>query len=169
MLVRGVSVASKSSFRIGSAVALVGACVGLLAIGQDEALAQAGGQPNIQIGSVVNLKNQYPSEGGYLDTRGRTRDKSEFSKITFLPPESVFVSTHPNPDRSMGSGSWQIMSASGKAAGAPLEFGDKIHLRNMYADARVPRHDWLHQGLRRLQELRGREAGRVHVEDPDAR
>jgi hypothetical protein len=47
----------------------------------------------------------------------------------------MFVSTHNKPDRDNGSGSWQIVSAAGKADGDPLVVGDRVHLRNMYPEA----------------------------------
>ena len=86
----------------------------------------------LKIGSVVNLQNQYPTENGYLDTRGRVMDKPQFRPFT---TETLFVSTNTNPNRDKGSGSWKIVSATGKADGAPLLYGDKIHLMNMYPGA----------------------------------
>ncbi|MEP7038963.1 MAG: hypothetical protein ABI891_11545 [Acidobacteriota bacterium] len=86
----------------------------------------------LKIGSVVNLQNQYPTENGYLDTRGRVKDKSQFRTAT---TETTFVSTNVNPNRDNGSGSWKIVSATGKADGSPLLYGDKIHLMNMYPGA----------------------------------
>ena len=47
----------------------------------------------------------------------------------------MFVSTHNNPDRDNGSGSWEIVSANGKNGGEPLAVGDRIHLKNMYPNA----------------------------------
>ncbi len=85
----------------------------------------------IKIGSVVNLQNQY-SGGGYLDAWGLVKDKPEFS---IVPTEIMFVSTHPNPNRDNGSGSWQIVSATGKKNGEILVYGDEIHLKNMSPDA----------------------------------
>ena len=86
----------------------------------------------IKIGSTINLQNQYPTENGYLDTRGRVMDKSQFRTAT---TETTFVSTNTNPNRDNGSGSWKIVSATGKADGSPLLYGDKIHLLNMYPGA----------------------------------
>jgi len=86
----------------------------------------------IKVGSIVNLRNQYSDEAGYLDAWGQVKNKPEFS---IVPTETMFVSTHPNPNRYNGSGSWEIVSATGKKDGEPLVYGDKIHLKNMYPDA----------------------------------
>ncbi|MCY7348442.1 MAG: winged helix-turn-helix domain-containing protein [Pyrinomonadaceae bacterium] len=92
-------------------------------------------KPQIKVGSIVNLRNQYSDEAGYLDAWGVVRNKPEFSQV---PTETMFVSTHPNPNRDNGSGSWEIVSATGKRNGETLVFGDKIHLRN-----RHPNSDYL--------------------------
>jgi len=86
----------------------------------------------IKIGSIVNLQNRYPNDGSYLDAWGSVWSKSEFNQV---PTETMFVSTHNNPDRDNGSGSWEIVSASGKSSGEPLVVGDRIHLKNMYPKA----------------------------------
>ena len=86
----------------------------------------------IKVGSIVHLQNQNSGESGYLDAWGLVKNKPEFS---IVPTEIMFVSTHPNPNRDNGSGSWEIVSATGKKDGAPLVYGDKIHLRNMSPDA----------------------------------
>lgn len=89
-------------------------------------------RPQIKIGSVVNLQNRYPNDGSYLDAWGAVWSKPEFEQV---PTETMFVSTHDNPNRDNGSGSWEIVSASGKSSGEPLEVGDRIHLKNMYPNA----------------------------------
>lgn len=86
----------------------------------------------IKIGSVVHLQNQHSAEAGYLDAWGLVKNKPEFA---IVPTEIMFVSTHPNPNRDNGSGSWEIVSATGKKDGKGLVYGDKIHLRNMYPEA----------------------------------
>lgn len=86
----------------------------------------------INIGSIVHLQNRYPNDGSYLDAWGTVWSKPEFSQV---PTETMFVSTHNNPDRDNGSGSWEIVSASGKSSGEPLAVGDRIHLKNMYPNA----------------------------------
>ena len=83
----------------------------------------------ITIGTVIHLENGFPN-GGYLDTRGRIIDKEFFNG--WSPPSLLFVSTNSNLDRDNGSGSWQIVSADGKADGEPLLVGDSIHLLNLY-------------------------------------
>lgn len=89
-------------------------------------------RPQIKIGSVVHLQNRYPNDGSYLDAWGAVWSKPEFKQV---PTETMFVSTHDNPNRDNGSGSWEIVSASGKSKGEPLEVGDRIHLKNMYPNA----------------------------------
>lgn len=78
------------------------------------------------------MKNGYSDEAGYLDAWGQVENKPEFS---IVPTELMFVSTHQNPNRDNGSGSWQIVSATGKKDGEMLVYGDKIYLKNMYPDA----------------------------------
>lgn len=86
----------------------------------------------IRIGSIVHLQNRYPNDGSYLDAWGEVWSKPEFKQV---PTETMFVSTHNNPNRDNGSGSWEIVSASGKDKGEPLAVGDRIHLKNMYPNA----------------------------------
>jgi len=86
----------------------------------------------IKIGSIVNLQNQSSNEAGYLDAWGQVTNKPEFWQV---PTETMFVSTHKNPNRDNGSGSWKIVSANGKSDGEPLAVGDRIHLKNMYPNA----------------------------------
>jgi DNA-binding winged helix-turn-helix (wHTH) protein len=86
----------------------------------------------ITIGSVVHLQNRYPNDGSYLDAWGAVWSKPEFKQV---PTETMFISTHNNPNRDNGSGSWEIVSASGKNSGEPLVVGDRIHLKNMYPNA----------------------------------
>ena len=90
------------------------------------------GRTQIKIGSIVHLQNRYPNDGSYLDAWGTVWSKPEFAQV---PTEMMFVSTHDNPNRDNGSGSWEIVSASGKSDGEPLEVGDRIHLKNMYPNA----------------------------------
>jgi len=85
----------------------------------------------IKIGSIIHLQNRYPNDGSYLDAWGAVWSKPEFRQV---PTETMFVSTHNNPNRDNGSGSWEIVSGSGKSDGEPLVVGDRIHLKNMYPD-----------------------------------
>lgn len=87
------------------------------------------GEALIKIGSTVNLQNRYPNAGGFLDAWGQVWSKPEFS---IVPTETKFVSTHKNPNRDNGSGSWEIVSATGKSNGETLMVGDKVHLKNRY-------------------------------------
>lgn len=89
-------------------------------------------RPQIKIGSTINLQNRYPNVGGYLDAWGSVWKKPEFAKIT---TEIMIVSTHYDPNRDNGSGSWEIVSATGKTSGEPLVVGDRIHLRNKFPGA----------------------------------
>lgn len=93
--------------------------------------AAASGQQLITVGSIVNLQNRYPNDGSYLDAWGAVWSKPEFRQV---PTETMFVSTHIEPNRDNGSGSWEIVSANGKPAGEPLAVGDRVHLKNMYPD-----------------------------------
>jgi hypothetical protein len=91
----------------------------------------SGKQP-IKIGSIIHLRNESADKPAYLDTWGLVANKQEFWQV---PTEIMFVSTHPNPNRDNGSGSWEIVSANGKSKGEPLAVGDRIHLKNMYPNA----------------------------------
>ena len=93
----------------------------------------ATGSSQIKIGSVVNLENRSADGGGYLDAWGLVRNKPEF--VRQVPTETMFVSTHKNPNRNNGSGSWEIVSATGKNNNDALLYGDKIHLRNRHPDS----------------------------------
>jgi len=86
----------------------------------------------INIGTVVHLQNRYPNDGSYLDAWGAVWSKPEFRQV---PTETMFVSTHIEPNRDNGSGSWEIVSANGKNAGVQLAVGDRVHLRNKYPNA----------------------------------
>lgn len=86
----------------------------------------------IKIGSIVNLQNRYPNDGSYLDAWGAVWGKPEFRQI---PTETMFVSTHVEPNRDNGSGSWEIVSATAKDDGEQLVVGDRLHIRNMYPNA----------------------------------
>ena len=86
----------------------------------------------IKIGSIVNLQNRYPNDGGYLDAWGMVWSKPEFAA---LRTQTKFVSTHYNSNRDNGSGSWEILSANGKSNGESLVVGDRIHLKNRFPNA----------------------------------
>ena len=99
---------------------------------QRSLLAATSDRNVIRIGSVVNLQNRYPNDDSFLDAWGEVWSKPEFEKV---PTQTMFVSTHKDPNRDNGSGSWEIVSASAKDKGEPLVVGDRIHLRNMYPNA----------------------------------
>lgn len=86
----------------------------------------------INIGTVVHLQNRYPNDGSYLDAWGAVWSKPEFRQV---PTETMFVSTHIEPNRDNGSGSWEIVSATAKDVGEQLVVGDRIHIRNVYPNA----------------------------------
>lgn len=60
--------------------------------------------------------------GGYLDTNGHSSDSGA----------KYGVSTADSPTRAEGTGTWQILSATGKAAGANVVSGDLVYLRNLF-------------------------------------
>lgn len=103
-----------------------------LAAKQHSLLAATSDRNAIRIGSIVNLQNRYPNDGSYLDAWGAVWSKPEFKQVS---TQTMFVSTHVEPNRDNGSGSWEIVSANGKINGEPLAVGDRIHLRNMHPNA----------------------------------
>jgi hypothetical protein len=73
-------------------------------------------------GQTYSIQNSYQNwQGGYLDTRAAGCEGN------FL-----CVSTATVPNRDNGSGTWKILSASGKAAGTPVSPGDDVYLLNMH-------------------------------------
>lgn len=87
----------------------------------------------ITYGSVIHLKNQL-NNGGYLEVRGWVADKQIISQWYDSYIRAI-VLTHPKPNRLLGSGSWEILSAVGTPIGEPVRWGDKVYLRNLYDDA----------------------------------
>lgn len=78
--------------------------------------------PNLIYGKVYHILNGYNQwKGGFLDTRGSGCEGN------FL-----CVSTAAGFDRDSGSGSWQILSATGKADGEAVQANDLIHLLNQH-------------------------------------
>jgi hypothetical protein len=91
----------------------------LLAAGQSQASA---GQPLVY-GQTYSIQSSYQNgKGGFLDTRAAGCESN------FL-----CVSTASVPNRDYGSGTWKLLSASGKAAGTPVSAGDDVYLLNMHA------------------------------------
>jgi hypothetical protein len=77
----------------------------------------------LKYGDQVHLQNGYNSwAGGYLDTNGHSSDGGA----------KYGVSTADSPTRGEGTGTWQILSAAGKAVGANVVSGDLVYLRNLY-------------------------------------
>jgi hypothetical protein len=75
----------------------------------------------LKYGDQINLKNGYGGgQGGYLDT------------INNAPGAKYGVETADSPARAKGTGTWEILSAMGKATGTVVHSGDLIYLRNLY-------------------------------------
>jgi len=73
-------------------------------------------------GSFIYIKNGYNNwNGGFLDVRGNNCEGNYRC-----------VSTAIVEDRDNGSGTWKIISASGKAEGTPVAALDIIHLKNQW-------------------------------------
>ncbi|WP_339367600.1 hypothetical protein [Photorhabdus luminescens] len=78
----------------------------------------------ILYGDKVNIRNNYLGNGGYLDANG----------YASVPGAKYNVYTAASPTRVPGSdtGSWQILSASGKGIGTEVYSGDTVFLLNLY-------------------------------------
>ncbi|MFI0263995.1 hypothetical protein ACH4OW_33850 [Streptomyces sp. NPDC017056] len=77
----------------------------------------------LKYGDQVHLQNGYSGwQGGYLDTNGHSSASGG----------KYQVSTADTPSRGKGTGTWEILSASGKATGQPVVSGDVVYLRNLY-------------------------------------
>jgi hypothetical protein len=80
-------------------------------------------QMEVRFGDRVYLQNLYSASAGYLDTNNRY-------------PDSLFkVSTTASMNRDNGSGTWIVLSASGKVTGMPVQVNDPIYLQNVYGGA----------------------------------
>ena len=80
----------------------------------------------IRYGDVIHLQNGWNNyQGGYLDTRGFQKD---FEKTG----NHLCTSTALSPKREDRSGTWQIMSATGKKSGSAVLVGDQVFLQNMW-------------------------------------
>ncbi|MEV4970274.1 hypothetical protein [Streptomyces scopuliridis] len=79
----------------------------------------------LKYGDRIHLQNAYSNwGGGYLDTNGHSTANG-----------GVYgVSTADSPNRGAGTGTWEIASADGKAAGTPVASGDLVTLRNLYSN-----------------------------------
>jgi hypothetical protein len=77
----------------------------------------------LKYGDQVHLQNGYNDwKGGYLDTNGGSSAGGA----------KYGVSTADSATRGTGTGTWEILSATGKAAGTTVVSGDLIQLRNLY-------------------------------------
>lgn len=72
-------------------------------------------------GKTYHIQNGYTNwGGGYLDICGNA------------PGNKYDASTANSPTRDKGTGTWKIISASGKQDGTPVLVGDNIYLQNQY-------------------------------------
>ncbi|MGI5372567.1 hypothetical protein ACQEVN_38600 [Streptomyces iakyrus] len=77
----------------------------------------------LKYGDQIHLQNGFNNwAGGYLDTNGNSTDGGA----------KYEVSTADSPTRGEGTGTWQILSAAGKAVGANVVSGDLVYLRNLF-------------------------------------
>ncbi|MFE0177170.1 hypothetical protein ACFWZ2_33180 [Streptomyces sp. NPDC059002] len=77
----------------------------------------------LKYGDQIHLQNGYNGwQGGYLDTNGHSGAAGG----------KYQVSTADSPARGKGTGTWEILSASGKAVGQNVVSGDVVYLRNLY-------------------------------------
>jgi hypothetical protein len=76
-------------------------------------------------GQICRIKNGYQDwKGGYLDSCGNADCGDNLYE----------VSTSKSFDRAQGTGSWKIVSATGKKDGEPVMANDLIHLQNQYGE-----------------------------------
>lgn len=77
----------------------------------------------LNYGDLVHLQNGFSSwQGGYLDVNGASSDSG-----------AVYgVSTADTPTRDRQSGTWEVLSATGKNTGESVLSGDVVYLRNLY-------------------------------------
>ncbi|MEI5099221.1 hypothetical protein RB200_12070 [Streptomyces sp. PmtG] len=77
----------------------------------------------LKYGEQIHLQNGYNSwQGGYLDTNGHSAASGA----------KYQVATADSPTRDKGTGTWEILSATGKPSGQPVISGDVVYLRNLY-------------------------------------
>ncbi len=77
---------------------------------------------SLRYGKRYRIQNGYGNwAGGYLDTRGAGCEGNLYC-----------VSTATSFDRDSGSGTWIILSATGKTEGQPVLNNDQIYLVNQY-------------------------------------
>ncbi|NRN30537.1 hypothetical protein [Photorhabdus heterorhabditis] len=77
----------------------------------------------ILYGDKIHIKNSYANgNGGYLDTNGYAN----------VPGVKYDVYTAASPTRGPGTGTWEILSASGKGIGTEVYSGEIVFLVNLY-------------------------------------
>ncbi len=77
-------------------------------------------------GDVIYLQNGWNKyQGGYLDTRGYQKDFEKTGNF-------LCVSTATVSNRDLGSGTWRILSATGKKEGSPVLINDDVYLFNQW-------------------------------------
>jgi hypothetical protein len=82
----------------------------------------------LKYGDRVHLQNGFSGwQGGYLDTNAPSSDSGAVYQVstTDTPTRGV-------DGRGMGSGTWEILSATGKNTGDLVLSGDVIYLRNLF-------------------------------------
>ncbi|MBS9439108.1 hypothetical protein EAE91_18790 [Photorhabdus noenieputensis] len=79
----------------------------------------------ILYGDSIHIKNNFNNgNGGYLDTNGyATAQGAKYN---------VYTATSPNRAPGTGTGTWQILSASGKSVGQEIYSGEIVFLFNLY-------------------------------------
>ncbi|MFI6728770.1 hypothetical protein [Streptomyces atratus] len=76
----------------------------------------------LHYGDRLQLQNLYSGDGGYLDVNGGSS----------APGAKYQVSTAVVANREPASSTWEIVSGSCAAIGAPVKSGEIIYLRNLY-------------------------------------
>ncbi len=80
----------------------------------------------LNYGDLITLQNGWNNyNGGFLDTKGYQKD---FEKTG----NHLCVSTAISDNRDNSSGTWKVISASGKSAGTPVLIGDDVYLVNQW-------------------------------------
>ncbi|WP_157951162.1 hypothetical protein [Cyanothece sp. BG0011] len=101
-------------------VILMAVVLMLMTVGQP-AMAQT--TPGLTYGTNYHLFDQWDlggtNKGGYLDVRG-----------TGCEGNVLCVSTATTPTRDGNSGTWKILSATGKPLGSPVLYNEKVYLQN---------------------------------------
>ena len=82
---------------------------------------------SLNYGDIIHLQNGWNNYGGgYLDTRGYQKDFAKTGNF-------LCVSTATKKDRDAGSGTWKVMSATGKPLGSPVLVNDDVYLMNQWS------------------------------------